>query len=203
MRVKQVKFNVTYLERGEKPDWFLAISPHGKVPVLKADDHALYESNAIAEFLDEVVEPRLHPENPVKRARHRAWTDFVPDFSLSLGKYMYAKTREKQVGALEKASATLAKLENTIAENRENGGPYFSGNQLCLVDAAYAPFLMRFQMIEDLVQDKMLDGFPNMKAWSAALLAHDTVKHSVVEDFGDVYNANLERREAYAATLIA
>ncbi len=203
MRAKQVDFEVTYLERGEKPDWFLAISPHGKVPVLQVDGQALFESNAIAEFLDEVVEPRLHPQDPVTRARHRAWTDFVPDFSMAMGKYMYAKDREKQLGALEKLPDTLAKLENALADNRENGGPFFSGDQLCLVDAAYAPFLMRFQMIEDLMQDKVLDNFPEMKAWSDALLAHDAVKHSVVEDFGDVYNANLERREAHAATLTA
>ena len=147
MRAKQVEFEVTYLERGEKPDWFLAISPHGKVPVLKVDDEALFESNAIAEFLDEVVEPRLHPVDPIVRARHRAWNDFVPDFSQALGKYMYAKSREKQLGALEDLPATLAKLDNALAD--ENGA-YFSGDQLCLVDASYGPFLMRFQIVEDL-----------------------------------------------------
>jgi len=43
------------------------------VPVLKDDDAVLFESNAIAEFLDEMIEPRLHPLDPVKRARNRAW----------------------------------------------------------------------------------------------------------------------------------
>lgn len=198
MRAKQVEFEVTYLERGEKPDWFLAISPHGKVPVLKVDDEALFESNAIAEFLDEVVEPRLHPVDPIVRARHRAWNDFVPDFSQALGKYMYAKSREKQLGALEDLPATLAKLDNALAD--ENGA-YFSGDQLCLVDASYGPFLMRFQIVEDLVGDKVFDSFPNLKNWSTALLAHDAVINSVVPEFTEVFYASLERREAYAASL--
>ena len=74
LRAKDIDFEVTYIDLREKPDWFLEISPHGKVPVLKVDDEILFESNAIAEFLDEMVEPRLHPENPIKRARNRAWT---------------------------------------------------------------------------------------------------------------------------------
>ena len=38
MRAKGIKFDVTYINLREKPDWFLEISPHGKVPVLKVDD---------------------------------------------------------------------------------------------------------------------------------------------------------------------
>jgi Glutathione S-transferase, N-terminal domain len=48
-------------EPDNRPDWFLAISPHKKVPVLRVDDRvSLFESNAIAEYLDETVPPRLH-----------------------------------------------------------------------------------------------------------------------------------------------
>ena len=61
LRTKEVDFDVTYVNLREKPDWFLQISPHGKVPVLNVDDQPLFESNAIAEFLDEVVEPHIHP----------------------------------------------------------------------------------------------------------------------------------------------
>jgi glutathione S-transferase len=33
---------------------------------------SLFESNAIAEYLDETASPRLHPEDPLARARNRA-----------------------------------------------------------------------------------------------------------------------------------
>ena len=68
LRAKAVKFDVTYINLREKPDWFLKISPHGKVPVLNVDGEPLYESNAIAEYLDETLEPRLHPADPIKRS---------------------------------------------------------------------------------------------------------------------------------------
>ena len=81
LRAKEIEFDVTYINLLDKPDWFLEISPHGKVPVLKVDEEILFESNAIAEYLDEVVPPRLHPEDPLNRAKNRAWTDFVPTLS--------------------------------------------------------------------------------------------------------------------------
>ena len=82
MRAKDVEFEVTFINLREKPDWFLEISPLGKVPVLKVDDDILFESNAIAEFLDETVAPRLHPEDPVARA----WTGKSAQSSWSPGR---------------------------------------------------------------------------------------------------------------------
>ena len=81
LKYKNIDFDITYIDLADPPDWFLEISPHGKVPVLLVDDVPLFESNAIAEYLDEVFEPRLHPGDPIKRAQNRAWTDYVPTFS--------------------------------------------------------------------------------------------------------------------------
>src|SRR5256886_17643133 len=82
LREKNVDFEFRHIEPDNRPDWFLAISPHKKVPVLRVDDRvSLFESNAIAEYLDETVLPRLHPEDPVARAVNRAWTDYVPTFA--------------------------------------------------------------------------------------------------------------------------
>ena len=53
---------------------------------------ALFESNAIAEYLDETVAPRLHPEDPIARARNRAWTDYVTTFASAVSNTMYADT---------------------------------------------------------------------------------------------------------------
>jgi glutathione S-transferase len=201
MRAKKVDFEVTYITKETKPDWFLEISPHGKVPVLMVDDDVLFESNAIAEFLDEVVEPRLAPEDPIKRARNRAWTDFASSWSGALGKVSYAKTKEDHAAGLEALPATLQKIEDSLSR-RENDGPYFNGDQLCLVDAAYAPFLLRFNMVEDINPTDVLDGFPKVKAWSEALLADEAVINSVPEDFAEVFDGNLHKRGTLAAQIL-
>ena len=63
------------------------------------------------------------------------------------------------------AEKVLAKLEEAIANERGNEGPYFNGDRLCLVDAAYAPFLQRFMIAEAKLNTGLLEGFPLVKAW--------------------------------------
>lgn len=201
MRAKDVDFDVTYINLREKPDWFLKISPHGKVPVLHVHDVPLFESNAIAEYLDEVVEPRLHPADPVKRAQNRAWTDFTATFSAALGKINYAKSEQEVAAGIEGAKPCLQRLEDAIARERGNDGPFFNGKELCLVDAAYAPFLQRFMINDAILQTGLLDGYPLVSAWAKALLADDRVTGAVAPEFQTAYDENLERRGTYASQL--
>ena len=200
MRAKAVDFKVTYINLREKPDWFLKISPHGKVPVLSVDDVPLFESNAIAEYLDETVAPRLHPEDPVSRARNRAWTDFVPDFSSALSAVYYAKTPQASSQAMELARVRLGRVEKAIGE-RGNDGPFFNGSDLSLVDCAYAPFFQRFEFVEKRLQTGLLKEFPNVQAWADVLLADERVIGSVADSFAEAFKGNLQRRESHAAPL--
>ena len=56
LREKNVEFEFRHIDRDNRPDWFLAISPHKKVPVISIDNKvSLFESNAIAEYLDETI----------------------------------------------------------------------------------------------------------------------------------------------------
>src|SRR5574342_202138 len=106
LREKQVPYDISYIDRDNRPDWFLKISPHAKVPVVVVDGKdSLFESNAIAEYLDETVAPRLHPEDPMARARNRAWTDYVPDFAEVISSTAYSNSEEE----FAKNAATIAK----------------------------------------------------------------------------------------------
>jgi glutathione S-transferase len=55
---KGVAFERHYIDLAAKPDWFLRISPLGKVPLLAVpqaglDDAILFESAVICEYLEE------------------------------------------------------------------------------------------------------------------------------------------------------
>jgi len=203
MRAKRVEFEVTYINLRDKPDWFLRISPHGKVPVLHVDGEVLFESNAIAEFLDEVVEPRLHPADPVKRARNRAWTDFVPDFAKGLSGVYYTTTREALDAGLKEAPKVLARLEDAIARERGNDGPYFNGDKLSLVDAAYAPFLQRYFFLDRVKPLGHIEKFPRLKAWGEALMARPSTHSFPPAEFEAMYRENLRRRGKWLAQFVA
>lgn len=200
LRAKGVDFDVTYINLREKPDWFLEISPHGKVPVLKVGDDVLFESNAIAEYLDEVFEPHLHPADPIKRAKNRAWTDFLPTFAWGpgLNNLSYCGSKDDLPQALETARQRVSRLEGALAKERGNDGPFFNGDKLSLVDAAYGPFFQRFAICEAQLKTGLLDEFPLVKAWSVALLANDAVIGSVPEEFPEAFDENLQRRGSLA-----
>src|SRR5258708_40372906 len=42
-----------YIDLADKPAWFRALSPLGKVPLLKVDDAVLFESAVICEYLED------------------------------------------------------------------------------------------------------------------------------------------------------
>jgi len=201
LRAKKVEFDVTYITKEDKPDWFLELSPHGKVPVLKVNEIALFESNAIAEFLDEVVEPRLAPQDPIMRAYNRAWTDFTGNWAKALNQVTYAKTAEEHASALNELPLTLQKLEDALSR-RSNNGPYFNDENISLVDAAYAPFIMRFEIVEGINPTNILKQYPNISAWSDALMENEFVINSVPNDFSEVYQVNLYNRKTLAAEIL-
>ena len=73
---KDVPFERINVDLADKPEWFKAISPTGKVPLLKVGDEVLFESSVIVEYLEETHPKPLHPQAPLSRARHRAWMEF-------------------------------------------------------------------------------------------------------------------------------
>src|SRR3954468_19797122 len=78
---KGVAFERIDIDLADKPDWFLKISPLGKVPVLLVEtadgEVALFESNVICEYIEDTQGGGfLHPQDPLQRAQHRAWMEF-------------------------------------------------------------------------------------------------------------------------------
>ena len=78
---KGVAFERVDIDLANKPDWFLKLSPLGKVPVLvvrsEAGEVALFESNVICEYIEDTQGgAKLHPQDPLQRAQHRAWMEF-------------------------------------------------------------------------------------------------------------------------------
>ena len=201
LRAKEIPFEVTYIDLTDKPDWFLAISPHGKVPVLKVDDQPLFESNAIAEYLEEAQAPSLHPENLIDRARNRAWTDYLTTFTGGLSGIYYAKDLSDREKRMTAARQRLGKLEVALGE-RGNDGPFFNGPSLSLVDAGYAPFLQRFLYVDQWLETRLLDEFPLVSVWARALVDSPVVRGSVPDNFYDTFRAGMKRRGFYVGEMM-
>jgi len=203
LQAKNIPYDINYIDRNNRPAWFLAMSPHAKVPVVQIDGkESLFESNAIAEYLDETVSPRLHPEDPLQRARNRAWTDFVPTFASTISSTMYSDSEEEFSAKAAKIAGPFGKLEEALAK-RGNPGPYFNGPKLSLVDAAYAPFLQRYTFMDRLRPLGVIEKFPLLSSWRDALLAAPAVQASTVSNIEAVWQENLIINKRWLAKFVS
>ncbi len=202
LREKNVAFEFRHIDPDNRPDWFLAISPHKKVPVLRIDDTvSLFESNAIAEYLDETIAPRLSPDDPVQRAVNRAWTDYVPTFASSVTATGYAADEAAYKAAAEKIPAAFGQLERAL-DKQSPAGPFFNGAKYSLVDAAYAPFLQRYFFLDRVKPLGVIDKFPRLKAWAQALIKRPSTHSFQEAEFEALYRANLKRRKVWVSQFI-
>ena len=201
LREKNVEFEFRHIEPDNRPEWFLAISPHKKVPVLRVDDKvSLFESNAIAEFLDETTSPRLHPEDPVQRAVNRAWTDYLPTFAASVTGTAYADTAADFAKAAAEIPTPFARLEGAL--EKQGAGPFFNGAKYSLVDAAYAPFLQRYTFLDRVKRLGHIEKFPRLKAWRDTLLARPSTHSFPPAEFEAMYRQALKRRNKWVSQFV-
>ncbi|MCC0035164.1 MAG: glutathione S-transferase family protein [Hoeflea sp.] len=177
---KQVAHDRITVDLANKPDWFLAISPLGRTPVLKVGEAALFESGAILEFLEDTQAHPLHPEDPVERARHRAWIGFGAEILADIAAFYSARGNE----AFE---ARIGVLRNRFrrVEAQLGQGPWFAGARFSLVDAAYAPVFRYFDTVDEVADFGFFTGLDKLNAWRAELARRPSVRAVVGADYGD------------------
>lgn len=177
---KGVPFERIDVDLSNKPDWFKAISPLGKVPLLKVGDDVLFESAAIVEYLDETEEPRLHPADALTRARHRAWMEFG---SAALGDIWTMETAADQTAFDDAVDRLREKMERLEAEL--GAGPYFAGEAFSIVDAVFAPAFRYFDVFDTIADFGVFTGLDKVGAWRQALARRPSVMNAVVADYND------------------
>jgi len=200
---KGIPFRRTLIDLDNKPDWFKAISPLGKVPLLKVvlDDGetaVLFESSVICEYLEDTLPHALHPTDALTRAQHRGWMEFG---SAILGDIWGYETAKDEGAALCKAAALKLKFDRV--ERALSDGPFFAGERFCVVDAVFAPIFRYFDVFDALTDHGIFAATPEVRAWRAALAARPSVRQAVDPDYPDRLRDFLVRKEAWLARSIA
>ena len=184
LEAKKISYEIDYIDLKNKPAWFLEISPTGQVPLLLTDAGvALFESDAIVEYLDEVSAPLQTGLSAEQRAINRAWSYQASKHYLVQCSTMQSANRSILAERLEKLSKAFDKAEKKLAD-----GPYFSGPDLGNVDIAWLPLLHRAAIVESHSGFDMLSAFPKVKAWQSSLLTTGLAEKSVPRDFSEKFS---------------
>ncbi len=177
LKEKNVAFERIDVDLANKPDWFKRLSPLGKTPVFSVGGEALFESAVICEYLDETQAPRLHPAEPLARARERAWMEFGSAVLTGIA-VLYSASDD---AALDKAYAALRGRFEQL-EVRLGDGPWFAGKRFGLVDAVFGPVFRYFDVIPP---EGLFDGLPRVQAWREALAGRPSVREAVAAGYAE------------------
>lgn len=183
LEAKQIPYEVEHIDFNNTPDWFKNISPNNQVPVLITDSGvALFESEAITEYLDEIVDP-LEPDlSPEQRAIDRAWGYQAVNLYLPQCSAMRSHAKNILESRTNELGESFAKVESEISE-----GPYFKGKNMSKLDIDWLPVLHRAEIFERHSGHDLLKGFPKLKRLQRTLIDSGLTKTSVSEDFEKVF----------------
>ncbi len=200
-REKGIELERIDIDLANKPDWFLAMSPTGKVPLLEVTDekgevHVLFESAVIAEYLDEISGKPLLPADPLRRARERAWVEYASATLADISK-LYAAPDAK---LFETAIAAIEARLDVV--NAEIEGPFFGGVRFGLVDAAFAPVFRYLDVFERELGYTLVERPRKVAAWARELATRPSVIGAVPLDYADRLLWFVTHKESHLASLL-
>lgn len=133
---------------------FLAMNPHGRIPVLKIGDTALFETGAILRYLaSEHGKETFWPANPLARARVDMWAEWAKHSVASrfTGPVFWQTARtapERRDPDLIRANIDRLETELAKADARLRERLFLCGSHLTLADIQLGHILYRYFDIE-------------------------------------------------------
>ena len=179
LREKDVAFERRNIDLANKPDWFLRLSPLGKVPVLVVnDDVVLFESSVIAQYVDETTGGSLLSSDTLEKYRQLGWLEFASQLIAGIGHLYNADSKAAIDSARKKLEDKFQRLEKNL-----NDGPWFANEHFTLVDAAFAPAFRYFDTIGHLTGFELFARTPKVARWRSALSQRPSVIGAVSDDY--------------------
>ena len=195
LRSAAYEYEIEYVDLDRLPAWLLKIAPLARVPVLLANGQTLYESLVILEFINDLRSGRLHPEDTLERARQRSLMAFASEALALNWRWSMSRSQDEFDRLGQRLRDYLRYAESQIEAH-----PYFNGDQLTLIDIAFAPLLQRLGYIE---RDSSLDPFgdcPKLRDWAHSLCSHSAVTGSAPAELDRLLAADMRKQESLLAS---
>eukprot|EP00794_Sanderia_malayensis_P017412 gene17412-19155_t len=183
LHYKGVDYESIEVDMKNKPAELLSINPAGQVPAMLDQGNAIYESNICVEYVDEVWESptgvNILPADPASKAKARMWCDFIEKKIIS--PFFCMRKKECRQEATKSMLNGLAKVSEHLDTTN---GPYFGGENIGIVDIAFAPFVNRMIIAEHFFNLKIPNTaqFRGFNVWWEAIQKHPSYIATKVED---------------------
>jgi len=162
----------------------LARQPFGKIPAAEYKGHKIYESKAIAKWIDDIATGghSLTPSDPNTRASAEQWLSvgssyILPEVTKIVSQRIFgprffnAKTDEAVVKAAHDAAVTgLDVLEKHLAA----GHSFLAGSQFTLSDATFLPYV---NLLMTLPEKDLIESRPHVSAWWKRISTRPSWQH--------------------------
>ncbi|KAF3329971.1 glutathione S-transferase DHAR2-like protein [Carex littledalei] len=131
---KNIPYQSKLVDLSNKPDWFLKISPEGKVPVLKYEDGTWHpDSDAITQYLEEKFpDPSLVTPAEFASVGSKIFPAFVT----------FLKSKDSNDGSEQ----ALVNELRSLNEHLESHGPFINGEKISAADLSLAPKLYHLKV---------------------------------------------------------
>jgi glutathione S-transferase len=166
---------------------FLAMNPHGRVPVIDDDGVVVWESHAILRYLGaRYGHGRFWPDDAAERSRVDRWMDWSqtvlqPDFLVGVF-WGYYRTPEPQRNwpairaSVARCTRHIQLLDRMLADR-----PFLCGGELTLADIPAGTALYRYFEL-----DIERPAVPNVEAWYRRLQERPAYRQHVMIPFDEL-----------------
>jgi glutathione S-transferase len=156
-------------KREQKAEAHLARQPFGQIPVLEDGDFRLYESRAIARYLDDTLPgPKLTPQDPKLRAQMEQWISVeMQNFSRFAMMVIYEKILKPMRGLPLDPASEVAGREGyvkclDVLDQQLAGKTHVLGEQFTLADIGFMPYV---EYLLACGESPQFESRPNVLAW--------------------------------------
>ncbi|MBA0871347.1 hypothetical protein Goshw_024471 [Gossypium schwendimanii] len=130
---KKVPYKLNLVNLSDKPQWFLEISPEGKVPVVKFDDKWVADSDVIVGIIeDKFPEPSLKTPPEFAHVGSKIFGTFIT----------FLKSKDANNGSEQDLVNELKALD----EHLKGHGPFIAGEKITAVDLGLGPKLYHLEI---------------------------------------------------------
>ena len=151
-------------------EWFLALNPNGRVPLIQDGDFTLWESNSIVRYLCATHDlGGLYPKSPRQRAAAERWMDWqlstlAGPTSIAFRNLVRTPPGKRDAAAVaaavEEANSALLMLDRHLAAHR-----FAAGDALSMGDIPVGAVTYRWLALEGIERP----AWPSLERWQEEL----------------------------------